>query len=59
MAFFEKVKTQWNKISWPDKREIGKQVVVVILATFVSAVMITALETVGKLIVNAIVNFRF
>jgi len=59
MAFFEKVKTQWNKISWPDKREIGKQVVVVILATFVSAVMITALDTVGKLIVNAIVNFRF
>ena len=59
MAFFKKVKTQWNKISWPDKREIGKQVVVVILATFVSAVMITALDTVGKLIVNAIVNFRF
>ena len=59
MAFFEKVKTQWNKISWLNRSDVGKQVVAVILATFVSAVMITALDTVGKLIVNAIVNFRF
>ena len=59
MAFFEKVKTQWNKITWLNKNEIGKQVVAVVVATFVSAVIISGLDTVGKLIVNAIINFRF
>lgn len=59
MAFFEKVKTQWSKITWLNKNEIGKQVVAVVVATFVSAVIISGLDTVGKLIVNAIINFRF
>ena len=59
MAFFEKVKTQWKKITWLNKNDIGKQVVAVVLATFISAVMISALDTVGKLIINAIINFRF
>ena len=59
MAFFEKVKTQWNKITWLSKNDIGKQVVMVVLVTFVSAVMITALDALGKALVNAIINFRF
>ena len=59
MAFFDKVKTQWSKITWLNKNEIGKQVVAVVVATFVSAVIISGLDTVGKLIVNAIINFRF
>ena len=59
MTFFQKVKMQWNKISWLQKKEVGKQVLVVVMATLVSAVMISAIDTLGKLVVNAIMNFRF
>ena len=50
--FFKGVKTEFKKISWPDKTTLLKQSVVVVTISIVLGVIITLLDTVIQYGVN-------
>ena len=43
-GFFKGVKSEFKKITWPDKKSLLKQTVVVILTTIVVGVLIAVLD---------------
>ena len=44
-SFFDGVKAEWNKIIWPDKDQLTKQTVAVVIVTIVVGVVISLLDT--------------
>lgn len=50
--FFKGVKTEFKKISWPDKTTLLKQSVVVITISIVLGLLITLMDTVIQYGVN-------
>ena len=50
--FFKGVKTEFKKISWPDKTTLLKQSVVVVTISIVLGLIITLLDTVIQYGVN-------
>lgn len=45
-GFFKGVKSEFKKITWPDKKSLIKQTVAVILTTIVLGILIVALDKV-------------
>ena len=43
-SFFEGVKAEWNKITWPAKEQLTKQSIAVVISTIVLGVIITVLD---------------
>ncbi len=44
-SFWMGVKAEWNKISWPNKDQLTKQTIAVIVITVVLGIVITLLDT--------------
>lgn len=53
-SFLKNVKTEFNKIAWPDKKETVKQSVVVLCVSVVLGLLITFMDTLIKFGVNFI-----
>ena len=51
-GFFKGVKTEFKKISWPDKTTLLKQSVVVVTISIVLGLLITLMDTVIQYGVN-------
>ncbi len=45
VSFFDGVKAEWGKIVWPNKEQLTKQTVAVIITTIVVGVIISLLDT--------------
>ncbi len=45
ISFFDGVKAEWGKIVWPNKEQLTKQTVAVIITTIVVGVIISLLDT--------------
>lgn len=52
VKFFDGVKTEFKKISWPDKQSLLKQSIAVISVSVVLGLIITAFDTVIKFGIN-------
>ena len=44
-SFWTGVKAEWNKITWPNKDQLTKQTIAVIVITVVLGIVITLLDT--------------
>ena len=44
-SFFDGVKAEWSKITWPSKEQLTKQSVAVVIITILLGVVITLLDT--------------
>ena len=53
-SFLKNVKTEFNKIAWPDKKETVKQSVVVLCVSVVLGLLITFMDTLIKFGINFI-----
>ena len=51
-AFFKGVKTEFKKISWPDKNKLFKQSVAVVCISVVLGMIITLLDTILQYCIN-------
>ena len=43
-SFFEGVKAEWNKITWPAKEQLTKQSIAVVVTTIILGIVITVLD---------------
>ena len=50
--FFKGVKTEFKKISWPDKKKLFKQSVAVVCISVVLGMIITLLDTILQYCIN-------
>lgn len=55
-SFWKGVKTEFNKIAWPDKKETVKQSVAVLCASVVLGLIITFLDTLIQFGINFLTN---
>lgn len=53
-SFLKNVKTEFNKIAWPDKKETVKQSVVVLCVSVVLGLLITFMDTLIQFGINFI-----
>ncbi|MCR4650303.1 MAG: preprotein translocase subunit SecE [Lachnospiraceae bacterium] len=44
VGFFEGVKAEWSKITWPSKELLAKQTIAVVAVTVVVGLLITVLD---------------
>ncbi len=44
-SFWTGVKAEWNKITWPNKDQLTKQTIAVVVITVVLGLVITLLDT--------------
>ena len=44
-SFWAGVKAEWNKITWPNKEQLTKQSIAVIVVTIIVGLVITLLDT--------------
>mgnify|MGYP003341884466 CR=1 FL=1 len=44
VSFFDGVKAEWSKITWPGKEQLTKQSIAVVITTIVIGVLITVLD---------------
>ena len=54
-SWFKGIKSEFNKIVWPDKDSLIKQTGTVIVATIILGVIVSVLDTVIKLGINWII----
>lgn len=52
IKFFDGVKAEFKKISWPDKQSLLKQSIAVISVSFVLGLVITLFDTIIKYGIN-------
>lgn len=45
VSFFDGVKAEWGKIIWPNKDQLTKQTIAVIITTILVGVIISLLDT--------------
>ena len=45
VSFFDGVKAEWGKIIWPNKDQLTKQTIAVIITTIIVGVIISLLDT--------------
>ena len=55
-GFFKGVKSEFKKISWPDKKSLFKQTLAVILVALVLGVIIAGLDGVLQLGISALLS---
>ncbi|MBR5422065.1 MAG: preprotein translocase subunit SecE [Lachnospiraceae bacterium] len=58
-AFFKGVRTEFKKISWPDKVDLTKQTVAVVVITAILSVLIAVFDFVIKYGVDWLTNVKF
>ena len=54
--YFKEVKTEWNKITWPDRQQILVQTVAVFFVVFVFTVIVYLMDIVFKYSLDLITN---
>ncbi len=54
--YFKGVKTEWNKITWPDRQQILVQTVAVFFVVFVFTVIVYLMDIVFKYSLDLITN---
>ena len=54
--YFKGVKTEWNKITWPDRQQILVQTVAVFFVVFVFTVIVYLMDMVFKYSLDLITN---
>jgi preprotein translocase subunit SecE len=54
--FVKNLKAEFNKIIWPDKEELTKQTVVVVITTVVLGFAIAALDLIIKFGLNIVIG---
>ena len=57
--FFKKVKTEWNRINWLKKEDVGKQTAVVVVTSLFLGVAISAIDLMGQWVVNLLTSIHF
>ena len=55
-GFFKGVKSEFKKITWPDKKSLFKQTLAVILVSLVVGVIIAALDSVLQFGISALLS---
>ncbi len=55
-GFFKGMKSEFKKITWPDKKSLFKQTLAVILVSLVLGVIIAALDSVLQLGISALLS---
>ena len=55
-SFWKSVKTEFNKIAWPDKKETVKQSVAVLCVSVALGLIITFLDTLIQFGINFLTN---
>ena len=55
-SWFKGVKSEFKKITWPDKKSLFKQTLAVILVSLVLGVIIAALDSVLQLGISALLS---
>ena len=53
-SYFKGVKTEWGRISWPDRRQVSIETISVIVIVFVFTVMIYFVDLIFKFILGLI-----
>lgn len=54
-GFFKGVRSEWKKISWPSKNEVGKYLLLVIVISLILGVVIFALDSFFQFILSLLV----
>ena len=44
-SFFKNLKIEFKKISWPDKKDVAKQTLLIIVVTIILGILIRLLDT--------------
>ena len=55
-SFFQGVKSEWKKIIWPTRNELGKQTLLVIVVSIILSLLITVVDSVALQIINLILG---
>ena len=55
-SWWKGLKSEWNKIIWPDRKTLGKQTVAVVAISAVVCVLITLIDSLGLQLVQLIVK---
>ncbi|MCR4642007.1 MAG: preprotein translocase subunit SecE [Lachnospiraceae bacterium] len=58
-SFIKGVKTEYKKISWPDKSSLTKQTVAVVVVTGIMSVLIVLFDLLFKGGINWLTNLKF
>lgn len=54
-GFFKGVRSEWKKIVWPTKKEVGNYLIVVIIISLVLGAFIYGLDSLFKFLLSLIV----
>lgn len=57
-SFWKGVKTEFNKIAWPDKKETVRQSVAVLCVSVVLGLIITFLDTIIQFGINFLTSIK-
>lgn len=57
--FFNRVKREWNKISWTKQKDVIKQTELVVGSAAILGVLIAGIDVCGQWLVNILINFHF
>ncbi len=58
-SFFKGVKTEYKKITWPDKQDLAKQTVAVVIITAILSVLIAVFDFAIKYGVDWLTTLKF
>lgn len=56
-GFFKGVKTEFKKVSWPDRQSLGRQTVAVVVVTAVLSILIALFDFIVKYGVEWLTTF--
>lgn len=56
---WKNIKTEFNKIAWPDKEDTVKQSVAVLCVSVVLGLIITFMDTIIQFGINFLTNIKF
>lgn len=51
-AFFKGVRTEFNKVIWPERETVGKQMIAVVCVTVVSGALIAVIDFGAQNLIN-------
>ncbi|HAJ74085.1 MAG TPA: preprotein translocase subunit SecE [Lachnospiraceae bacterium] len=55
-SWFKGLKSEFNKIIWPDQKTLGKQTVAVVVISAITCVLITLVDSLGLQIIQLLVG---
>lgn len=55
-SFWAGVKSEWKKIIWPTKKDLGRQTVLVVIISVVTGALIAAIDSGALQLVNWLIS---